>query len=267
MKSTNLALGIAGLAMVLVLIAFPLYWSVRTSLVEPGTAGFVPEAITFKNYQFLFTAGKFWNNIRNSILVSTGSLVLGLPIALAAGYAIARFSFPGKSISTLLLFLPLLPAIAVLIPLILFVRALGLYNTLWPVILANTIFTLPFAIWMIRGFILAIPTEIEEAGRVDGASPLKVLLLIVVPLAAPGLISVGMFMWITSWNNYLFSFAFTVSPDLQIVPAAILGFISAWGVNYGGLNAAAVLASLPPLILFLAFQKLFIQGMLAGSIK
>ncbi len=267
MKRTNLVFNLIGIVFILVFIVFPLYWSIRTSFVPNRFRDFFPTDITLENYFFLFATGKFMNNIINSVIVSLSSLALSLPVSLLAGYALARFNFPGKRFSVILFFLPLLPAIAVLIPLILFVRTLGLYNTLFSVILANTIFTLPFAIWMIRGFMISIPAELEEAAMIDGATRLQALVRIVIPLSAPGLISVGIFVLLYSWNNYLFSYAFTTKPDLQIVPAAILGFISAWGVNYGGMNAAAVIASLPPLIFFLLFQKWFVQGILAGSVK
>lgn len=267
MKRTNWLFNLIGITLVVILIIFPLYWSIRTSLVPNRFREFFPTGITLDNYVFLFVNGKFLGNILNSVIVSLGSLILTLPMSLLAGYALARFNFPGKRLSIVLFLFPLLPAIAVLIPLILFMRTLGLYNTLFSVILANTVFTLPFAVWMIRGFMLSMPAEIEEAAMIDGATPLQILLQVVIPLSAPGLISVGIFVLISSWNNYLFSFAFTTKPDLQIVPAAILGYISAWGVNYGGMNAAAVVATLPPLIFFLIFQKWFVQGILAGSIK
>jgi multiple sugar transport system permease protein len=146
-------------------------------------------------------------------------------------------------------------------------RRLGIYNTLFAVILAGTVFALPFCTWMIRGFMLSIPREIEEAGLIDGCGPFQALFKIAIPLAAPGLIAVGIFTFISAWNNYLFSFAFTTKRSLQVVPAALLGFISAWGENYGGMNAAAVVAMIPVLTFFLIFQKWFIQGMLAGSSK
>lgn len=267
MKNTSWVVNTFGAAFVVMFIVFPLYWSVRVSLVPGGFTGFFPTEITTENYTFLFTHGKFMHNILNSIIVSVSTMAITMSLSLFAGYALARFRFPGKGVSTVLFLLPLLPAIAVLIPLILFMLYLGLYNTLYSVIIANTVFTLPFAIWMLRGFLMAIPIEIEEAATVDGATRLQTLLKVVIPIAAPGLISVAVFVLITSWNNYIFSFAFTNRPDLQIVPAALLGFISAWGVNYGGLNAAAVVASLPPLIFFLVFQKWFIQGMMSGSLK
>ena len=154
-----------------------------------------------------------------------------------------------------------------LVPLILYMRGLGIYNTLYSVILAGTVFALPYCTWMIRGFMLSIPREIEEAALIDGCGPIKTLFAIAIPLAAPGLISVAIFTLISAWNNYLFSFAFTTKRELQVVPAALLGFITAWGNNYGGMNAGAVVAILPPLIFFLIFQKWFIQGILAGSSK
>lgn len=267
MKRTTWIFNLIGIVFVLVLIVFPIYWGIRTSLVPNRNRDFFITEITVENYVFLFKSGKFIKNIKNSLIVSLSSLALTLPVSLLAGYALARFNFPGKRFSLILFLLPLLPAIAVIIPLIMFMRTLGLYNTLFSVILANTIFTLPFTIWMIRGFMISIPAQLEEAAMIDGCTPLEALLRVVIPLSAPGLIAVGIFVLIYSWNNYLFSFAFTTKPELQIVPAALLGFTSAWGVNYGGLNAAAVVAMLPPLIFFLIFQKWFIQGILSGSVK
>ena len=214
----------------------------------------------------LFSSG-FLTNIKNSLIVSLGTILCTLPLSLLAGYALARFDFAGKRYSAVLLVLPLLPAIAVLVPLIIYMRELGIYNTLFSVILAGTVFSLPYCTWMIRGFMLSIPREIEEAALIDGCGPLVALWRIAIPLAAPGLIAVGIFTLISAWNNYLFSFAFTTKRALQVVPAALLGFISAWGENYGGMNAAAVIAMLPVLAFFLIFQKWFIQGMMAGSSK
>ncbi|MCL5997418.1 MAG: carbohydrate ABC transporter permease [Chloroflexi bacterium] len=255
-----------GVLFILLIIVFPMYWGLRTSLTENGVLDFVPGRLTLMHYDGLF-AGGFLTNIQNSLIISMGTITFTLPIALMSGYALARFDFPGKRFSAVLLVLPLLPAIAVLVPLILYMRGLGIYNTLYSVILAGTVFALPYCTWMIRGFMLSIPREIEEAALIDGCGPIKALFSIAIPLAAPGLISVAIFTLISAWNNYLFSFAFTTKRELQVVPAALLGFITAWGNNYGGMNAGAVVAILPPLIFFLIFQKWFIQGILAGSSK
>src|SRR5688572_7503160 len=204
-----------GIVFVVVMIIFPVYWGVRTSMVEGYNLAFFPTDLTLDNYQFLFKNGKFFNNIKNSLIVSIGALVFTLPLALLAGYALARFDFPGKRYSIVLLILPLLPAIAVLVPLIIYMRGLGIYNTLYSVILATTVFILPYTTWVIRGYMLSIPLEIEEAAQLAGCGPMRVLFRIVVPLAMPGLIASGIFILISAWNNYLFSFAFPTKADLQ----------------------------------------------------
>jgi ABC-type glycerol-3-phosphate transport system permease component len=120
---------------------------------------------------------------------------------------------------------------------------------------------------MLRGFFMQIPSELDDAARLDGANRLQALYRVVLPLSAPGLIAVAIFALINSWNNYLYSFAFTSSAEVQVVPARLLGFITAFGTNYGGMNAAGLVAIVPPLLFFLIFQKWFVQGMLQGSVK
>jgi ABC-type glycerol-3-phosphate transport system permease component len=266
MRRTRILFAWVGTIFLAVLIIFPVYWGARTSLVPNGNLELIPSRLILDHYIALFQGG-YLNNIKNSSIVSLGTIAFTIPLALLAGYALARFDFPGKRYSAVLLVLPLLPAIAVLVPLIIYMRQLGLYNTLYAVILGSTVFSLPYCTWMIRGFLLSIPREIEEAALIDGCGPFMALWKIAIPLAAPGLIAVGIFALISAWNNYLFSFAFTTRRELMVVPAALLGFISAWGENYGGMNAAAVVAMLPVLTFFLIFQKWFIQGMLAGSSK
>jgi ABC-type glycerol-3-phosphate transport system permease component len=256
-----------GIAIVALIVLIPILWGLRTSVADSYDLRLIPSPISLKSYQYIFQEGRFAMNLKNSTIVALGAVLLTVPTALLAGYALARFEFPGKRFSILLLVLPLLPAIAVLVPLIVYMRGIGLYNTLFAVVLANSVFNLPFATWMARGFLVAIPLEIEEAAFLDGCSRMGTLFRIAAPLSAPGLIAVGIFIIINSWNNYLFAFAFTTSPKFQVVPAAILGFIVSWGTDYAGLNATATLAMFPPLILFLLFQKWFIMGMLTGSGK
>lgn len=258
---------VAGIVFVAVFIVFPLYWSFRTAVSPARFRGFWPTEFTLENFDFLFERNGFMRNVKNSVIVAFSSTALVLPLAVSAGYALARFEFPGKRFTFLVFLLPLVPAIAVLVPLILFMRTLNLLNTHTAVIIGNTVFTLPFAIWMLRGFFLQMPRELEEAARLDGASRLQALYRVVLPLSAPGLIAVAIFALISSWNNYLYSFAFTSSSDLQVVPARLLGFIEAFGTNYGGMNAAGLVAMMPPLVIFLIFQRWFVQGVLEGSVK
>jgi multiple sugar transport system permease protein len=155
---------------------------------------------------------------------------------------------------------PLLPAIAILVPITWFMRRLGLYDSVAAVILANAVFALPLALWMLRNFVSGTPVEIEEAAQIDGCSLVGVLMRIVVPQAAPGVVAVAVCVFIGAWNNYLYAFALTSSQDLRVLPQAILAFLGAWGTYWGGLSAAGVVAVIPPILLFLIFQKWFVAG-------
>ena len=267
MKRPHLLFNVLGVAFVTVFVVFPLYWSFRTAVSPSGFRGFLPRQFTWDNFDFLFDTNGFMRNVKNSLIVSFWSTALVLPLSVTAGYALARFEFPGKRLTLLVFLLPLVPSIAVLVPLILFMRTLHLLNTLTAVVIGNTVFTLPFAIWMLRGFFMQIPSELDDAARLDGATRLQALYRVILPLSAPGLIAVAIFALINSWNNYLYSFAFTSSAEVQVVPARLLGFITAFGTNYGGMNAAGLVAIVPPLLFFLIFQKWFVQGMLQGSVK
>ncbi|NLT41286.1 MAG: carbohydrate ABC transporter permease [Anaerolineae bacterium] len=257
-----------GLVLIAVVVFFPIAWGIKTSLTAPlGTGRLSTPLLHLESYRYILSQPLFVVYLKNSLFVSLGAIATALPMAVMGGYALARFDFPGKRLSVLLLVLPLLPAIAVLVPLIVYMQRLGLYNTLYAVILANVVFNTPFAVWMVRGFFASIPYEIEEAATMDGCSRLGSLWRISIPLAAPGLIAVSIFVFINAWNNYLYAFAFTTSPDLAVLPQALLRFLGAWGTNYGGLTAAATLALLPPALFFLLFQKWFVMGMVAGTGK
>ncbi len=267
MRRTSWLFNVVGVVFVGLFIIFPLYWSVRTAVSPARFRGFWPTEFTLENFDFLFQRNGFMRNVKNSVIVACSSTALVIPLSVSAAYALARFDFPGKRLTLLVFLLPLVPSIAVLVPLILFMRTLHLLNTHAAVVIGNTVFTLPFAIWMLRGFFLQLPRELEEAARIDGASRLQTLYRIVLPLSAPGLIAVAIFALINSWNNYLYSFAFVSKSDLQVVPARLLGFIEAFGTNYGGMNAAGLVTMVPPLTFFLIFQRWFVQGITEGSVK
>lgn len=264
MKAT-VRLSYAAVAVLLFGVLFPLYWGIRTSLSSGNGASLLPQNPTLDHYRYIFSDGNFGNTVVNSVIVSIGAVVIAVPTAVLAAYPLARFEFAGKRLGAMLLVLPLLPAVAVLVPLIVYARSVGLYNTLYAVILGAAGFSLPFAIWMVRGFIMSVPAAVEEAALVDGCGRLGALWRVVLPLVTPGLISATVFVFITAWNNYLLAVAFTTTEQLQVVPVAIVGYTSAWGTNYGGMNAAATLAMAPPLLFFLAVQRWFVQGLLAGG--
>ena len=264
MKSKTVIHGI-GYIFISILVLFPIFWGIRTSIAPSYCVKLIPPRITFEHYQSILSEQAFFLYVKNSLIVSLGAIALILPVSLLSGYALARFKFPGKKFGILFLIFPLLPPIAILVPLIMYVRKLGLYNTLFGVTLTNAIFNLPFAVWMVRGFILSIPVEIEEAAALDGCSKIRIILKITIPLGTLGLIAAAAFVFITTWNNYLYAFAFTSSPSLRVLPLAIQVFLGAWGIQWGGLTAAGNLSLIPAIVLFLIFQKWFVAGMVGAG--
>lgn len=246
-------------------VLFPIYWGIRTSFSGRAGGSLLPSEPTLGNYRYIFSNGDFANTVVNSLIVAVGAVIITVPLAVLAAYALARFQFAGKRFGAFLLVLPLLPAVAVLVPLIVYMRSIGIYNTLYAVIIGASLFSLPFVIWMIRGFILSVPAEIEESSYLDGCGRIGALVRVVLPVIAPGMVTAAVFTFITAWNNYILAVAFTTSQKLQVVPVAILGYISAWGTNYQGMDAAATLAMIPPLVFFFLVQRWFVQGILSGS--
>ena len=248
-------------------ILFPLFWGLRTSLANRYDTSFLPTHLTLSHYQILLTRPEFFYYLRNSLTVSLCSILITLLVALLGGYALARLKFRGRRLGALLLILPLLPPVAILVPLVSYFQKLGMYNTLSAVIIANVVFNIPLSVWMLRNFIMGNPVEIEEAARIDGCSRWGVLFRIVLPTLGPGIIAVAVFVFINAWNNYLYAFALTSSQSLRVLPQGILSFLGSWGTYWGGLTAAGMLVLLPPVVLFLFFQKWFIAGVLGQQIK
>jgi multiple sugar transport system permease protein len=260
----KLALRWFGFLAIAFLVLFPVYWGLRTSVAAPRDLSFLPQ-ITLEHYRFLLSQELFYVYVKNSLIVSLATVVAVLVPALLSGYALAKMSFPGRQLGILFLLLPLLPSIAVLVPLISYMYRFGLFNTLLGLVVLNAAFNLPFAVWMTRGFMLAVPDEIEEAALIDGASRLGVLVRIVIPVTAMGLFAVGAFVFIQTWNNYIYAFAIISSPDQRVVPMGILASLGAWGTQWGPLTAFGTLGVLPPIILLIIFQRWFIAGMLGRT--
>lgn len=256
-----------GALIVLIVALFPFLWGLRTSLAGRFDYHFVPRTWTLEHYRLLLARPEFLLYLRNSLLVSCGAIVITLVASLLGGYSLARFRFRGQSLGMVLMVLPLLPPVAVLVPLVTYFNKLGLYNTLGAVVIANVVFNLPFTVWMLRNFIAATPVETEEAAMIDGCSRVGLLFRVAIPMAAPGLVAVAVFVFINSWNNYLYSFALTSSQQLRVLPQGILSFLGSWGTYWGGLTAAGMIALLPPTTLFFLFQKWFVAGVVGQQLK
>lgn len=253
-----------GFAVIAFLVLFPIYWGVRTSLAAPRDVSLFP-TLTLEHYRYLLSQKLFYQYTTNSLLVSLGTVVGVLLAALPAGYALAKLRFSGRRFGVLFLLLPLLPAIAVLTPLISYMYRLQLLNTLTGLVVLNLVFNLPFAVWMTRGFMLAVPDAVEEAAMIDGASRLGIMARIVIPLTATGLFAVAAFVFVQTWNNYLYAYAIISSPAQRVVPMGILASLGAWGTQWGPLMAFGTLGVLPPILLLLIFQRWFIAGMLGQA--
>jgi len=247
---------------------FPLVWGLKLSLTPKYDYSLIPNSLTLKHYQDILGKKEILVYFLNSLKVSVGCIVLAIPLALFAAYALARFKFRGRNLlGMLLLILPMLPSTAILVPLVSYFNTIGLYNTLWGVIIVSMVFNLPLAIWMLRNFIINTPKTIEEAALIDGLNSYQTLFRVTLPMIRPGVVSVIIYMFITCWNGYTFSYALTTSQSQRVLAQGILAFLGSWGTNWGGLTAMGILMILPPILLFLIFQDIFIAGMFGESLK
>jgi multiple sugar transport system permease protein len=238
------------------------------SLTPKYDYGFLPKHLTGSHYIEIFHKKEILVYFANSLKVSLGTIVFTIPVALLSAFALARFTFKGRDLLGIcFLVLPMLPATAILVPLVAYFNRIGLYNTISGVVVVNIVFSLPLAIWMIRNFIANTPKTIEEAALLDGLGPFGTLFRVTVPMIRPGIVSVIIYIFISCWNGYTFSYALTTSPDKRVLAQAILSFIGTWGTNWGGLTAMGILMTLPPVAVFLIFQKTFIAGMFGQTLK
>jgi multiple sugar transport system permease protein len=248
-------------------VLLPLLWGLRTSLAPEFDSKIIPSSFTLKNYISVMSRPELFLYSGNSLIISIATIAIVLPIALVGAYALARFNFIGKEFGVVFMIIPLLPAIAVLVPLVTYMNKLHMYNSLIAVILVNSVFNLPFAIWTLRNFIISNPISIEEAALIDGCSRMQMLFSVAIPMMKPGIVSVVVYTFINSWNSLIFSFALTPSPKLRVMPQGILAFMGTWGTQWGGLTALGILALIPPLVLFLLFQKYFVAGLFGTQLK
>jgi N,N'-diacetylchitobiose transport system permease protein len=257
--------------------AFPIYWMVNTAFkprqeVLSSTPHFVPENPTFDNFVTAITKGHFFVYLQNSVLVVTGAVVLAIVLGLFAAAALSRFRFRGRrTILILILIVQMIPGTALLIPQFLVFNATGLLGTYWGLILAYVASVLPFSIWVMRGFFLAIPIELDEAARLDGASTWQVLTRVLFPLVMPGIVASSVFAFIAAWNDYIFAFTFMKDQAHYTLPVWLNSFTviiaGEIGTDYGGQMAAATMFAIPVVVFFMIIQRNLITGMSAGAVK
>lgn len=253
----------------------PFVWAISTSLKSEnelfGAATLIPANPTFVNYQSVFSSAPFMRSLLNSVFVAGGSAVLALTAGSFAAYALGRLRFRGKqAMLYAVLAMTMFPQISVLSGMYGNVRDLGIFGTQFAMLYAYPLFTLPFAAWVLTSFFRGLPREIEEAAVVDGATTAQIFVRILLPLTVPALVTTGLLTFIVSWNEYLFALAFTLTrPVAQTVPVAIAQFagIVEQQEPIAEIMAAAMVVTLPLVVLVLIFQRRIAAGLTAGSVK
>jgi multiple sugar transport system permease protein len=260
-------------AVTVLFIVIPLYWLVASSFKSPNSIGNSPPSLgptpfTGANYSNAFVAYDFGIYFRNSVIVSVIATALVLVLGTLAGYALGRLPMRGKFTTlVILLMISVFPEVAVLAPLYLLMRNLNLLNSYPALILPYTAFFLPFAIWILRNYFLGIPKEMEETGRIDGASPLRTVWTIVLPQALPGLFTAGIFTFTACWTEFLMALTFNSSNNYRTIPVGIAEFGANFNVPYGTIFAASVVAVVPIGVLVFIFRKSVVSGLTAGAVK
>jgi multiple sugar transport system permease protein len=275
--SRDYALWSIGILLVLIFALIPVLWLISLSLKPPDaiTDGrFIPSEISLDNYKSLFEGGiddsPFIKPLINSIGIALITTVIAITLAAFTAYAIARLEFPGKRLILAgALAIAMFPPISTVGPLFDMWRALGLYDT-WPgLIIPYLTFSLPLAIYVLVAFFREIPWELEQAAQVDGATPFQAFTKVIVPLAAPGVFTAAILVFIFAWNDFLFAISLTSSDASRTVPAALAFFTgeSSFTQPTGSIAAAAVVVTVPIIVFVLFFQRRIVAGLTSGAVK
>lgn len=262
-----------GLTLGAVFAGFPALWMLLSSF-KPNTEifqfppTFLPDTFTIGAYTDILTNAEKLRFFINSYLVAGAVVLLTLLAGIMAGYALSRFQFPLKSLlNTVVISVQAVPPITLLIPYFGLVVWLKLYDSLWALVLTYMVATIPYAILMMTGYFNTIPKELDEAVKVDGGSTWRTLWQVLVPVARPGIVSVGAYTFMVAWNEFLFALTLTQSRENRTVPVGIQLLMGEHSFKWSEMMAMSVLGCLPVLVLFLIFQRQFVSGMTAGAVK
>ncbi|WP_343246320.1 carbohydrate ABC transporter permease [Diplocloster hominis] len=259
---------------VTLILILPFLWMISTSFKQPDEVfssipKWLPRDLSFSNYLSIWQRRYFTDYFLNSLIVSGFTMGIALIVAMFTGYGISRFSFRGKTFfSAMLIVVQMFPSMLLLIPLYMIMNSLGLLDTHLSMVIAYTTFAMPFCSWMIKGYFDTIPVSLEESARIDGCSRLGILFKIVMPLAAPGIVTVAMFAFVLSWQEYLYAMTFARTEGMRTLTVGIALMQGQHGsVDWGQIMAGSVIACLPGLILFTYLEKYLVQGFTMGAVK
>jgi multiple sugar transport system permease protein len=259
---------------VVLVVAFPLVWMALTSVKRqfelfrnPPT--FLPETITFEHYHRLIAETPFLTYMRNSLILGFATTALVIVVATLGAHSLVRFRYPGRErLAQLVLFTYLLPSVVLVLPLYLLMVKIGVANSLLSLVIAYTTFALPYALWLLRSFMQGIPDDLEAAALIDGASRMEAFVDVILPQALPGIISTALFTFILSWNEYLFALVLVNTDAARPLTTGVMNMlVSAFNIEWSLLMAAAVMMSLPLIVIFAFLQKYLTRGFGAGGVK
>ena len=260
------------LTVLLLFILFPFYWIFITSIKEEaelyGAVTYWPRAVNWENYKKLFTTTvNFVSAMKNSFIAAGLTTIVSLTASTLAAYAFSRYRFKGRRV-LMAMFLSnnMFPTVLLLIPLYSIMRTLHILYTPWALVLAYTTFTLPFSVWLLNGFMNDLPMSLEEAALVDGCNRRMAFFKIVMPILGPSLVATGVYIFMTSWNEYTFAVMFTNNAS-RTIPVALKSLIGQLGVDWGLLTTGGIITIIPVCIMFFFAQKRLVEGLTAGAVK
>lgn len=259
-------------------IAFTSFMTLVESTSYPPV--WITKSLTLENYEAAFSSGQYAQKyqtggargntmkyITNSIFIALATAIISVSLGVLAAYSLARWRTGGKNLSFFIISTRMAPPIATIIPLYVLLRELRLVNTHFAVIVAHVLLTLPFAIWLLKGFFVDIPLALEESAMVDGCSRMQAFQKVTLPLMKPALVTATLFCIIFSWNDFLYPLILTSTPAVQTVPILIAGFRGTRGILYGQISAVSLVSIFPPLLVVLLLQKYLIRGLAMGAVK
>jgi ABC-type glycerol-3-phosphate transport system permease component len=264
---------LGGIVLLLAWSLGPIFWIAVTSLkteseiyAVPPT--FIPHAPTLANYVTVLTGTRFPMFVRNSVIVALACTAVSVAIGTLAAYTITRIRFLGRAVvARAIVAAYLLPPTLLFIPLFIILQRLGLIDSLPGLALAYLTFTVPFSTWMLISYLRGVPTELDEAARIDGAGRLTLLLRVLVPVAAPGIAIVALFAFTQSWNEFLYALVYVYSEGVRTLTSGLVGMMMGDVFIWGQLMAASVIAILPVLAIYLIAQRYLVEGLASGSGK
>jgi multiple sugar transport system permease protein len=260
------------LAAYLIFLLFPFYWTFVTSIkpeneLYSSMVTYWPNSTTFTSYKRLFVNFNFLKPMFNSLLVAVVTTIVSLTVSLLAAYAFSRYKFKGrKTLMAIFLTNNMFPIVLLLIPLYAIMRNIGILYTPMALMLSYTTFTIPFSIWLLNGYLSDLPISLEEAAMIDGATRAQAFLKIIFPILLPCIVATGAYIFMTSWNEYIFAVMFT-NEGSRTIPVALKNLIGQLGVEWGMLTAGGIITIIPVCIMFFFAQKRLTEGLTAGAVK